>query len=83
MGTEKYIKTQNLIKTAIKEKERRDNAISIFRNDELYWKNIRKIARIFLEEIENTIPSEHELDKMILLINKDEFYLEKRFLKTA
>lgn len=83
MGTEKYIKTQNLIKTAIKEKERRDNAISIFKNDELYWKNIRKIARTFLEEVENTIPSEHELDKMILLINKDEFYLEKRFLKTA
>ena len=68
-----------LVKEVQRQKEILKNAI--YKNEEAYWKSLRKIARIFLENSNENLITERMLDELIIKIDKDETYLLKNKLK--
>ncbi len=72
-----------LVKEVQRQKEILKNAIAIYKNEEAYWKSLRKIARIFLELSGETLITEDMLDKLIIEIDRDENYLNSHKLKQA
>ena len=70
-----------LVKEVQRQKEILKNAI--YKNEEAYWKSLRKIARIFLENMNENLITERMLDELIIKIDKDETYLLKDKLKQA
>ena len=64
-----FEKIEILINEVQKQKDILKNAI--YKNEEAYWKSLRKVAKIYLEEIKDENITEAKLDKLIIKIHND------------
>ena len=64
-----FEKIEILINEVQKQKDILKNAI--YKNEEAYWKSLRKVAKIYLEEIKDKNITEAKLDKLIIKIHND------------
>ena len=64
-----FEKIEILINEVQKQKDILKNAI--YKNEEAYWKSLRKVAKIYLKEIKNENITEAKLDKLIIEIHND------------